>query len=175
MRTLLLTLACFALFSCDKVDELTRFTISDDTEITVKAGVATLLPFDITTPPITSNAETELTMRNGNMDMIESLKMEEMRLNILSPQNRTFDFLKDMEMFIAADGLPERRIAFVFDVPETVTNVLRLTVEDLELEEYIKKGKYTIRVKITTDKVINEDIKVRIQSKYRVDAKILGV
>lgn len=165
----------FALFSCDKIDELTKFTITDEFETTIPAGPATLLPADIETPPISTNAEKELANNNSRIDMIESVKMKNMQFYLFNPEGRRFDFLRDVELFISADGLPERKIAFASNIPDSVTNLLLLTCEEVELEQYIKKGTYRIRLSVTTDKILNEDIKLRISSKYRVDARVFGV
>ncbi len=173
--TLLLTFFAFSFISCEKIDKLTQFTINDQFETTIKAGLATLAPTDMETPPVTSIAEKELTMNNSRIDMIESVKLEELKMVIFDPTGRTFDFLKDIEIFIAADGLPEKKIASANNLADDVTNTIRLTTENVELEQYLKKGTYTIRMRVTTDKIINQDIKVRSTAKFFVDAKVLGL
>lgn len=177
MKQFIATLFLFALslVSCDKVDKLTQFTINDKSSMTISAGAATLLPFDVSTPPVNSVAEKEMTMNNSRIDMIESVMLEELKLVISSPSGRTFDFLKDIEIYISADGLPEKKVAFANAIADNVTNTIRLTTEKVELEQYIKKGTYNIRTRVTTDKILNEDINIDITSKYRIDAKILGV
>ena len=79
MKTKLAALAFLALslFSCEKVDKLTQFSITDKSEITISAGAATMLPFDVNTPPVNSVAEKEMTMNNSRIDMIESVQLEE--------------------------------------------------------------------------------------------------
>ena len=177
MKTKLAALAFFALslFSCEKVDKLTQFSITDKSEITISAGAATMLPFDVNTPPVNSVAEKEMTMNNSRIDMIESVQLEELKMVIATPAGRTFDFLRDIEIYISADGLAEKKIAFSNAIADDVTNTIRLSTEKVELEEFLKKGTYKIRTRLTTDKILNEDIKVNITSKYRIDAKILGV
>lgn len=176
MKRLILTIIlAFALFSCEKIDELTKFTVTDEFETTITAGPASLLPADIETPPVSTNAEKELSNNNSRIDMIESVKMKNMQFYLFNPEGRSFDFLRDVELFISADGLPEKKIAFASNIPDSVTNLLQLTCEDVELEQYIKKGTYRIRLRVTTDKVLNDDIQLRITSSYRVDARVLGV
>ncbi len=172
---LLLSLFALAFASCEKVDKLTQFTINDQFETTIPAGIAALSPRDLNTPPVTSVADKELTMNNSRIDMIESVKLQELKLVIFEPTGRTFDFLKDIEIFIAAEGLDEKRIAYSLNMADDVTNTIRLSLDNVELEQYLKKGTYTIRMRVTTDKIINQDIKVRTTAKYFIDAKVLGL
>jgi hypothetical protein len=44
-----------------------------------------------------------------------------------------------------------------------------------DLKEYLKKSKFKIRVSTTTDKIVTEDVTVKIDASFFVDAKILGV
>lgn len=176
MKTLLLPLLAVSLMmvSCDKLHQLTQFTVTDQFDTKISAGLATMLPTDIATPPVTSNAEKELSANNSHINMIESAKLKAMDLTIIDPIGVNFDFLKDLELFISADGVPEKRIAYVFNVPDTVGSSLPLNCDDVELQAYIKKGTYTVRMRVTTDKLLNKDITIRINSKFRIDAKILG-
>jgi hypothetical protein len=161
--------------SCDKLNKLTQFTLTDQFETTIKAGLATALPTDVDTPPVSSNAEKELTTNNSRVDMVQSVKMQSLQLLLTAPSGRKFDFLKDIELFISADGLPEKRIAYDMAIPDTVDNVLVLKCENPDLEAYIKKLTYRVRMRVTTDKILNENINVRVVSTYLVDAKILGI
>lgn len=177
MKTRLLILLVFSLctISCNKLHQLTQFTVTDQFETKISAGLATMLPTDIATPPVSSNAEKELSANNSHASMIESAKLKAMDLTITDPIGVNFDFLKDLELFISADGLPEQRIAYVFDVPDTIGNSLPLNCENVELQAYIKKGTYTVRMRVTTDKILNKDITIKVNSKFRIDAKILGL
>lgn len=177
MRTSLfsLLLISFTMLSCDKLHQLTQFTVTDQFETKISAGLATMLPTDIGTPPVSSNAEKELSANNSHANLIESAKLKSMDLTITDPLGVNFDFLKDLELFIAADGLPEQRIAYVFDIPDTIGNTLQLNCENAELQAYIKKGTYTVRMRVTTDKILNKDITIQVNSRFRIDAKILGL
>lgn len=171
--TLIMSMILFV--GCDKVDRLTHFTLNDQFETTIKAGFATMLPADIETPPVTSNVEKEMGSRNSRVDMIESVTMKSMQMILYAPDGKNFDFLKDIELFISAEGLPEKRIAYFTEIPDTIQNTLILKCENQELESFIKKGSYHIRMRVTTDKILHEDIGVRVVSSYFVDAKILGI
>ncbi|KYP15636.1 hypothetical protein [Flavihumibacter sp. CACIAM 22H1] len=170
-----LALASIGFGSCEKIDKLTQFTVTDRTELKIEAGAATLLPYDVYTPPIYSEASRELTMNNSKADMLESVTLQEFRMVISVPVGRSWDFLKDIEVFIDADQLPEKRIAFEKDITDHINGVLLLKSDNVQLADYLKKGTYIIKTRLTTDKIITEDLNVSITTKYAVDAKVLGL
>jgi hypothetical protein len=161
--------------SCKKLKELTQFDLNYNTETTIKAGVATALPFDVFTPDVTTETQSEFGGHKTAKNLIESIKLKKMILTITSPSGRRFDFLKDMEIYLSADGEEETLIAEKYNIPETIGNELQLDLGTTDLKNYLTKDKYKLRLKVTTDKVINEDINVSIASTFRVDANILGL
>jgi len=76
---------------------------------------------------------------------------------------------------LSADGEEEILIAKKYDIPESTGNQLQLDAEGSDLKRYLTKDKYKLRLKVTTDKVINQDVSVKIASTFRVDANILGL
>ena len=44
-----------------------------------------------------------------------------------------------------------------------------------ELKPYLLKEKYRIRLKVTTSKIMNTDVTVKLASTFRVNANIMGV
>lgn len=170
-----LSLAAFGLGACEKVDKLTQFTVTDRTELKIEAGAATLLPYDLYTPPVYSEASRELTFNNTKAEMLESVKLQEFRMVITQPFGRSWDFLKDIEVFIDADQLPETKIAFETEITDQINATLLLKTADVQLTDYLKKGTYIIKTRLTTDKLITDDLDVSITTKFAVDAKVLGL
>jgi hypothetical protein len=60
-------------------------------------------------------------------------------------------------------------------IPENGARSLTLDIENVELEEYIKKDSYRLRTETTTDQTIESDHEIEIYTKFKVDAEILGV
>jgi hypothetical protein len=177
MKTYVLSLAAgmLILASCKKLKELTHFNLTYNCETTIQSGAATMLPFDAFTPEITTQSESEFEGHKTTRHLIESVKLSEMTLTIISPEGRNFDFLNDLEIFISADGQEEMLIAEKHNIPDAVGSQLILEVRQDELKPYLTGEKYKLRLRVTTDKLINQDVGVRITSTFRVDANVLGL
>jgi hypothetical protein len=105
--------------------------------------------------------------------MIESVKLEEMKLTITSPAGKSFSFLKDIQLYLSAPNLPEILVAEKLNVSST-TGELLLDVKDVELKEYLKKDKLSLRSQVLTDEMLTQSIQIKADSRFFVDAKILG-
>lgn len=174
-RIMILFLMVFALSQCDQLNELTKFDVDYDTSITVSSSLGINVPFEIATPEITTNSESEFAMNDTRVDLVQEITLSHLTMVITSPANGNFDFLNAIEIYIDADGLSEKKVAWKDNIPETIGDVLELETSDIDLKEYIKKDAFQLRVKTTTDKLISEDHNIEIQSVFRVDAKILGI
>ena len=106
-------------------------------------------------------------------DLVEEINLTELKMIITSPSDQRFDFLNEASVFINAEGLSELKIAEAKDIPETVGNELSLTPVENDLSEYIKKDAFSLRVKVVTDKIINNEVKVDVKSNFFVDAQII--
>ncbi|UBM61235.1 hypothetical protein LA303_07320 [Candidatus Sulfidibacterium hydrothermale] len=165
----------FAQQGCDELSKLTQFYIDYDTEITIPKTLKIDLPVDIMTPDITTNSESEFESNNTHKSLIDIINLSEMDMTITSPEEATFDFLKDIEISISADGLPEKKIAWLYDIPKTGLKKITLEVSTDDLKEYIEKDTYKLKTTTTTRELISHDTDVSIHSKFFVDAKILGL
>jgi hypothetical protein len=174
-QTLLLFTMALALSGCKKLDKLTQFNMDYESDIVYSAGLGINIPISISTPEMATNSEEEFAINDTRKDLIESIKLTQLRLNITSPAAKTFSFLKEVRVFISAVGLPEIEIANKLGIDDAVGNELVLTVFDLELQEYIKADKFTLKVNGTTDQLLTSDVNVHVYSNFFVDAKILGL
>lgn len=161
--------------SCDKIDELTKFDVEYTTSFTVPSSSLIDLPLDITTPETTTNSESTFENNDTRSDLVESVKLTELRLDLITPSDGDFNFLNEIEIYITADDLPEVLIASRVDIPANNSRSIELEVENTELKEYIKKETYTLRTRTLTDETINGDHQIDVFTKFRVDAEILGI
>lgn len=161
--------------SCEKLSKLTQFDLKHNCETTIEAGVATSLPFDIITPEVTTQSESEFKGHNTSANLVQSVKLKQMKLKITSPSNRNFDFLNNIELYLSADGEEEILVSWKHNIADTVGTELLLDAGTEELKSYLVKDKYKLRLKVTTDKVINEDVHVTVSSIFHVDANVLGL
>lgn len=172
---LLLCLSFLLITNCDVIDELTHFDIDLQTNYSLAPTTLIDTPFNFNTPDVTTESESSFENNNTHRDLIESIKLKKIKLTIDSPSDGNFNFLKEMHVYINAEGVDEVEIANIFDLENTDLNTLELDVLGQELKEYIKKDSYNLRVKTVTDETISETHEITIDTKFRVDAKILGL
>jgi hypothetical protein len=163
------------LLSCEAIDELTKFDLDIQTSASIPATTLIDIPFDVQTPDVTTNSQSTFENNNTNRDLIESIKLTRMQLSITSPDDGNFNFIREIRIFIEADGLEEIEIANALDLENTNSNTLLLQSERQELREYLIKDSYQLRIQTITDETINQTHNITIDSKFRVDANILGV
>lgn len=160
--------------SCDKIDELTKFDMDYRTSVVIESAVGVDLPFDIVTPDVETDSESEFAINDTRKDLIEEIQLKTLRLEITAPEGEDFSFLESLEIFISAEGLEEIQIASITEVPESVA-ILDLDTSDSDLQEYIKKDAFSLRLNTVTDEVLTSDITLDVFCVFFVDAKILGI
>lgn len=175
-KLILATLVFFGIgfTSCD-LDQYTQFDMDFYSSVTVPASSGINLPFNLFTPDVTTNSEATFGSNNTNKDLLEEVKLTKMTMNITSPNDQRFDFLKEIHIYIDADGLSEVEIAFKENIPETIGTTLELDVNGNDIQEYLKKDKFKLRVETVTDEFVSDDVQIEVYSKFNVNALILGV
>jgi hypothetical protein len=106
--------------------------------------------------------------------MIEEVKLTSLELTITVPSDGNFDFMKTINVYMSAEGLPETKIAWKENIPNGSGSVLELDTSNEDLKEYIKKDKVVMRLNTITDQLITTEYHIDIHSVFFVDAKILG-
>lgn len=162
------------IFSCSKLSELSQFDIDYDTEVIIPSSSLTNTPFDIPTIDIENNFESLFKKNNTNKDLIEYINLKQFKLVLKSPDKGSLNFLKSINVYISADSLKEKKIAWKENIPETTENELALDVSTDDLKAYLITDSYKLRFNTTTDKAITKDHVINLDTKFFVDAKILG-
>jgi len=161
---------CFLLIAGCKKDKLTiTFNITDNFDFTVKSGSVINLPIELLTPDITTNSESEFEQNDTRADKIKEINLNELKLTITSPSGKTFSFLKNLEIFISAEGNEEKLVASVYDVKST-SNTINLNCSQDNFAEYIKKASYKIRVKTVTRESLDQNININSFISFKVKA-----
>ena len=155
--------------SCDKVDELLTFDIIDESSFTIESSMGINLPFSIPTPDINTSSETEFANNDTKADLVKEIILKELLLSTSSPAGEDFSFLKDIEIYISAEGVNEILLASKKGIDEN-SSVIVLNTTTSKLDDYVKKDKYTLRTNVTTDEYLMHDIEVRIDMTYQVTA-----
>ncbi len=174
-KTLCIFLTALTFCGCDKLDELTKFDIEYSQRATIPSSTGIDLPIDVFTPETETNSESEFEVNDTRKDLIEEIKLTQLELVIISPDGADFSFLESISVFISAEGLEEIQIASQTSVPENTSNRLILDTSDMDLKEYIKKDRFSLRLNTVTDELISTDHELEVNSTFFVDAKILGL
>ncbi|PIB30812.1 hypothetical protein BFP77_03280 [Maribacter sp. 4U21] len=176
LRHTLFTLFIVITFcSCDKLDELTKFDIEYNQRATIPSSTGVDLPFDVFTPETETNSESEFEINDTRKDLIEEIKLTQLELVIISPDGADFSFLESISVFISADGLDEIQIASLAEVSDNTGTRLNLDTSDIDLKDYIKSDKFSLRLNTVTDELLSTDHELEVNSTFFVDAKILGL
>lgn len=163
------------LIACKAIDKFTQFNMTYNETVVIPSSTGINLPTNIYSPEIESNSEATFSANDTRKDKIEDVKLTAMDLTLTSPANGDFSFLKSVEIFIYAEGLEETKIAWKYDISDDAGNTLDLETSDTNLEEYIKKESFKLRLTTVTDKIITSEHKINVHSIFFVDAKVLGI
>ena len=161
--------------SCKEIDKLTHFYMDYTSNITVQSTFIIDIPFDVWTPNIRTNSEETFTNNETRTNLIDRIVLTEMSMNITSPESQSFDFLKSIEIYINAEGVEEKKIAWNVDVPQTGLSSIDMETSEDDLKEYITKDEYTLRSHTVTRQLISSSTDIEINNTFFVDAKILGI
>jgi hypothetical protein len=163
--------------SCNKLDKLTQFDLDYQTSVTIKSATIINIntPFNFYTPEVTTNSESELEVNDSRKDLVEQIKVKELKMKITAPEGQTFDFLKSIKIYINAEGLDEKMIAWKTDLADDGATTITLETADDNLKDYILKDSFQLRTETVTDQVLTQDTDIEIDVVFWVDAKILGI
>ncbi|WP_456314346.1 hypothetical protein [Pseudomonas shirazensis] len=161
----------FPLFltSCDAVDDLLSFTISNETSIQIKSTSPINLPTEVFTPDVTTNSSAEFKNNKTETRLVKDVKLKSLNLSITNPSGETFKFLKSIHLYISTTDSDEIELAYLDDIKST-TNMIELISSNAKLDRYIKADKYKIRTQVTLKETVTKDVTVKADMKFRVTA-----
>lgn len=165
----------FATTACQKLDKLTQFHMEYTDSTTISSIIGVNLPFNVFTPPIKTNASETFEINDTRKDLIEEIKLEDLVLKTIDPENAEFSFLKSIEVYIETEGENETLIAWKYEIDNSVGNTLSLEVTADDLSTYVISDEIILRISTVTDKIILSDIQIEIKAGFFVNAKILGI
>jgi hypothetical protein len=175
--TFLLLIIGFLLFTgCDiqeKLDEIATFNISNSADFTVPSASAINLPIDVATPDVNTSSQQSFENNNTRADLVENVSLTDLTLIITDPDDRTFSFLKSLEIYISNDSEGSTLLAEIQDIPETVGKELQLETTGANLDEYITEDSYSLEFKAVTDKTTNSDTDFTADMVFEVRAAVL--
>ena len=157
------------LFGCEEVDDLLTFHISDRTTVTIESTASLGLPLNIPTPAVTSNSEQQYQNNNTHADLVKDVKLEQLKLTITNPSNKSFSFLQGIRIFISTSQEDEIELASLENISAT-TGTLELIPTQQKLDTYAKASSYSLRTEVITDETLTENVEVQVDLRFRVTA-----
>ncbi|WP_345373347.1 hypothetical protein [Algivirga pacifica] len=161
--------------SCSSLSKLTQFEMDYQTEVEVPSLIGIEFPLKVLTPKIETNSESTFALNDTRKDMVEQVLLKELTLSVTTPSGGDFSFLESMTVFLTAEGLEEIEVASIKNIPWQVGNTLTLTPTGADLQEYIKKDEFQLRLNTVTDELITQDYTINIDATFFIDAKVLGL
>ncbi len=157
------------LTSCNAVDDLLSFNISNSTSIKIQSTSPINLPSEIITPEVTTNSSAEFENNKTKASLVKDVKIRSLKLSISDPSDKTFTFLKSAHLYISTTNSDEIELAYQDNI-NVSTNAIDLICTDKKLDQYIKADSYKIRTKVTLKETLTKDVTVKADMKFRVTA-----
>ena len=170
---------CVAFSSCKK-DEIpetipykqTLFVIHEPINFTISSLIGLNLPFQIPFADIFLDLSSTSENTNPHIGLIRNITLRNFIFRITSPQDQTFNFLKDIEVYISTDVLPEIKLAHHYNVDNSIGSVLPLVPEGGELDDYLKSESFDLRLGLVADQLIFTDLV--IDGEWVLDVELMN-
>jgi len=171
-KILILTFLFFNLVSCEKIENLTDFSLHYDTDFVIPANIPvnTLVHLEETDFSISSE---DFENNNTSKDLLEKVVLEKITLT-LNNSGDNFDFLTDIEIYIQAEDLPKVRMAWKNNIPDGLGNTLILETLNEDILSYFKKDTISVFVDLKADQSVDHEMPATATFDFKVNAKILG-
>lgn len=141
------------------------------TTFTIPATTATVFPFSLTSPAITTNSTAVFSANQTNSNRIRSVYPEELNLSLDTTNGQTFRFAHSVQVYISTISTAEVLIAELDSVPANSGGLLTLNLKKTDVQHYIKDDQFRLRFRIISDTAVPQDIPITVNSNFLVDAK----
>jgi len=166
----ILILTTAGLSACKK---LMTFTLDYSTEIVVPSQTGINLGLNLYSPEIETNSTARFESEGTSTKYVRTVYLGKLSLTITSPQAANFDFLNEVQVFITAPGMEEKLIAEKKNIPENQLKSIQCDVKPVDLKDYIIKDYYELRVRTVTEQLVIQDVTIRADQEFIVEAKLL--
>jgi hypothetical protein len=160
----------FLFSGCKKLG--VNFAINHQSTFRVESSSPLNLPFEAATPDVTTNSSQQFENNNTAANLIKEIKLEELKLSITNPANKTFSFLKSVQIFISTNNSDEIELASLDNIVSTAQTIsLNCTTQNLD--KYVKASSYKLRTRVVTKETVTQAVDIRTDLKFKVKAGIL--
>jgi hypothetical protein len=175
MKKLAVLLALtFLIVSCDELNDLADFEFDYETTFTVPGTIPVAVKDTLESPVIETEMDEYMTDNNTDESKINKITLEELTLSINSPANSDFSFLKEIMIYIKADGMEEKMLASKTNITESIGDTLKFETTSDDLQEYMFKENYQMKAVVETQKAIDQDYELNAYVRFKADADVLN-
>lgn len=176
MKRKLLLLLGFAFLgiACQKAKEGVTFNLTTRTEVIIPSSTGLNLPINLVSPDITTNSKSSFESNRTTPALVREIKLSRLDINILSPAQTSFDFLRTLRVYMSAPDLPEVELASAVDIPTDGRRSLELTIDkDTNFKDYLSKDRISLRVQATTRQLVTSDTRLEVLPAFEVRASLI--
>jgi hypothetical protein len=105
--------------------------------------------------------------KKSTKEKLEFATAESMELSIILPQTETFDLLKDIEVYLAADGLPDLFSSYLYNIPITGLRTIALNTTGADAREYLLKDKVKLILKIVLRSPLKKGTVISVKTGFK--------
>lgn len=163
----------FLVVSCNKDNRGVNFDIRLQAEAVIPSSTGINLPFNLVSPDLNTESNSSFEANQTTPALVREIVMKQLEIKIKSPSQTTFDFLRSIRIYMRADGLAEREIAWATEIPADGSRSLLLTTDaSTNFKEYIVKESIELRVQATTRQILTSDTRLEIIPTFTVRASL---
>ncbi|HIA36174.1 MAG TPA: hypothetical protein EYM84_04530 [Flavobacteriales bacterium] len=138
----------------------TVFEFRDEMEFDFPSIIGLNIPWVLPSIDISINFPQEVGYTDPLINGVENILLKSMTAEILSPSNEDFSFLKHLTIYITAPGLPDIELAHLYNISPNPGNIIDLVPAGNVLDTYVKRDDYNMKIEVTADKLMLQDVKV---------------
>jgi hypothetical protein len=146
----------------------TEFICYQKLSFTFPSVIGINLPFDIAGISVTLDQGNQVENSEPLISLVKNIKLKNAAIKIIQPEGQTFDFIKNLTLYLKKDNLPLIELGHHYNAADNIGNILYLQPADNVLDDYVKDNKFEMVVRVTTDKAIFTDIKVESEMNFFV-------
>ncbi len=168
-KLILTFLVAIFVFRCDEIEKILKFNINDKTSIRIESTSPLNLPVIIPTPNVTTNSQQQYENNNTHANLVQDVRLEQLKLSITNPNAKTFSFLKSIKIYISSNQTNEIQLAALENIL-TSANTIDLIPSKEKLDTYIKASSYNLRTEVVTRETLTESVDIHVDLKFLVTA-----
>lgn len=174
MKQRYFALLLFILLGCNKDNRGITFSIQLNAEAVIPSSTGINLPINLISPDLTTQSNSSFEANQTTPTLVREILLKELQVNIKSPSQTSFDFLKSVRIYMRADGLAEKEIAYLENIPTGgLRSILLNTDETTNFKDYIVQESINLRVQATTRQIVTSDTELKLLPRFEVRASLL--